>query len=139
MSRLSYPTVVMGVLLLAGCGSAGSTGGGLRPVNAARLHVGIIGKVRRSPIYPMTSAGVDNSAPVSGAQISVELDGREKLGVAVSDSSGVFALVLAPGTYLLTPLPLEAMPNTAPPAAQRVVVPDDGIGRVTFNYDTGIR
>ncbi|MEP7219846.1 MAG: carboxypeptidase-like regulatory domain-containing protein, partial [Bacteroidota bacterium] len=132
MSRLKYllkylPAVIS-ILLLAGCGSAGSNSGGLKSVPVARVHVGIIGLVRRSPIYPVARPGVENSAPVAGARITVAREGRETLGVIESDSAGVFAMVLAPGAYRLTPQPIDGASYPNPPAAQQVVVPDDEIG-----------
>jgi hypothetical protein len=108
-------------------------------VDSTALHVGIAGEVRRSPIMPVERPGVENSAPLAGATITIQRDGGKTIGNVVSDSTGRFYVELDPGTYILTAQPFANTPFPIPPGPQRVVVPPNGIVHVRLDYDTGIR
>jgi hypothetical protein len=78
--------------------------------------------------------------PLAGAVISVEpAGGGSPIARVVADVQGRFVLALAPGQYLLVPLPPNlgaALPRGIP---ETVVVPPKGLASVVVNYDSGIR
>jgi hypothetical protein len=56
-----------------------------------------------------------------------------------SNSDGRFRVALAPGTYVVRPLPMHNQPFPRPPATSDVQVAGGEFTHVTITYDTGIR
>jgi hypothetical protein len=104
------------------------------------LTSGIQGQVRIGPISPIARPGDPNDRPLAGAVISISRVGvREPAITVTSDANGNFSIALAPGDYVLKPLPLQpgqTLPRAAP---QTVHVDANTFTTVTIEYDTGIR
>ena len=111
-------------LLLAACSTEPVLGGGDTVI-----------RVLRSPINPVEMPGVNNSAPVEGAQVSVLRNGRAVAGGA-TDAAGLLRLQLGTGTF-------EARVTTCPgaialPAPVSFTAPLEA-ALVSIECDTGIR
>jgi hypothetical protein len=103
-------------------------------------QTGIEGVAMVGPIFPVARPGFPDSRPLPGALITVQpAGGGREIAEARADAHGRFLLRLAPGTYLLVPLPPKPgqfLPRGVP---QTVTVPADGFAQVVVNYDSGIR
>lgn len=142
MNHISPLIPVLAALLLVSVGSTtgcSESGGGILNVDSAALKVGIAGEVRKSPINPVGRPGVDNSALLAGAHITIRRDPGTVIGQAVSDSAGRFFVELEPATYTLIPEPFGDTPFPTPSGEQQVVVAPNAIVYVRIDYDTGIR
>lgn len=96
--------------------------------------------VVRSPVCPVEIFPPDPAcAPAPVADVAVRVVGVDGLiGTPHTTVDGTIILALEPGTYAITPQPVEGFPSTA--AAFELVVPNDGsLVRHTITYDTGIR
>lgn len=96
--------------------------------------------VVRSPVCPVETFPPDPAcAPAPVADVAVKVVGvNGPVGMPHTTVDGTIILALEPGTYAITPQPVEGFPSTAP--AFELVVPDDGsLVRQTITYDTGIR
>jgi hypothetical protein len=134
----SFGTVLL-LILASGAESCREKGLDIINVDSTALHVGIAGDVRKSPISPVDLPGVENSAPLPGAHITIRRVPADLIGQVVSDSGGRFFVDLDPGTYTLTPESFGSNPFPTPPDQQQIVVPQNGIVSVRIDYDTGIR
>jgi hypothetical protein len=114
-------------------GGAGGGGGTTGP-SAIR------GVAMAGPIRPVEQPGVPNTAPLPFAIITVQpAGGGAEISRTVADSSGRFQIPIAPGTYLIVPLPPQ--PGAIYPRGipQTVAVQPGGFTEVVVQYDTGIR
>jgi hypothetical protein len=127
------------MILASGVESCRNRGLDIINVDSTALHVGIAGEVRRSPISPVDLPGVENSAPLPGAHITIRRVPADVIGQVISDSSGRFFVELDPGTYTLIPEAFGSNPFPTPPEEQQVVVSQNSIVSVRLDYDTGIR
>lgn len=96
--------------------------------------------VVRSPVCPVEISPPDPAcAPAPVADVAVRVVGVDGLiGTPHTTVDGTIILALEPGTYAITPQPVEGFLTTAP--AFELVVPNDGsLVRYTITYDTGIR
>ena len=96
--------------------------------------------VVRSPVCPVEIFPPDPAcAPAPVADVAVRVVGVDGLiGTPYTTVDGTIILALEPGTYAITPQPVEGFLTTAP--AFELVVPNDGsLVRHTITYDTGIR
>jgi hypothetical protein len=112
----------------------GGGGGGTTGPSAIR------GTAIAGPIFPVERPGIPNTRPLPGAIITVQpAGGGQEITRATADQDGRFQIPIAPGTYLLVPLPPN--PNAVLPRGtpQTVVVKAGGFTDVTVQYDTGIR
>ena len=100
---------------------------------------GVEGVALIGPISPVDYVGVPNVAPLPGAVITIQDATGVEVARTVADANGKFHLALAPGKYLLVPLP--PLPGARLPrgASQTIVVEDGKFTFVTVNYDSGIR
>jgi hypothetical protein len=101
---------------------------------------GIQGVAVEGPIAPVERPGVPNTRPLPGAIITVQpAGGGPEIARQQADASGQFQIPLAPGSYLIVPLPPPPgafFPRGTP---QTVTVPAGVFVNVTVQYDTGIR
>ena len=101
---------------------------------------GVRGVVLEGPIMPVSRPGVPNSRPLPGAIISVQPPGGgPEVARQTADAMGQFQIALAPGAYLIVPLPPEpgqVFPRGIP---QEVIVPPGQVLDLTLMMDTGIR
>lgn len=99
---------------------------------------GIEGVVTLGPTTPVCRVGVPCSRPISAALSITDATGRVVLPIT-SGADGHFRADLPPGTYTLTPLPLQ--PGAVYPRAVPLTV-DVSPGTFTvanMMYDTGLR
>lgn len=111
---------------------------GLRGDSESTPNVTLV--VVRSPVCPVETFPPDPAcAPAPVADVAIRVVGVDGLvGTPHTTVDGTIILALDPGTYAITPQPVEGFPSTAP--AFELVVPDDGsLVRHTITYDTGIR
>jgi hypothetical protein len=101
---------------------------------------GIQGVAVEGPISPVERPGVPNTRPLPGAIITVQpAGGGAEIARQQADANGAFQIPLAPGSYLIVPLPPQPgafFPRGTP---QAVTVPAGMFVNVTVQYDTGIR
>jgi hypothetical protein len=112
--------------------------GAVSPISAGP---GIQGTAIVGPISPVTRPGVPNSQPLPGAVIEIETaDGSSVVTTVTADQNGNFQVALAPGTYLLVPLPPKSGPAMYVEGFQQTVVvgPGPDMTNVTVQYDSGI-
>jgi hypothetical protein len=112
----------------------GGGGGGIAGPSAIR------GVAMAGPIFPIERPGIPNTRPLPGAIITIQpAGGGPEITRATADQDGRFQIPIAPGTYLIVPLPPD--PNAVLPRGtpQTVVVNAGGFTDVTVQYDTGIR
>jgi hypothetical protein len=111
-------------------------GGGGGTVGPSALR----GVAQAGPIFPVERPGVPNTRPLPGAIITIQpAGGGPELARATTDQDGRFQIPLAPGTYLIVPLPPQpgaVLPRGIP---QTVTVKAGGFTDVVVEYDTGIR
>ncbi len=139
MNIIAIGTVVVGTMIFSGCQNAASMAERIISVNGGTVTTGVAGVVLRAPTKPVARPGEDDTAPLAGARIAVNIDGGDRIGVAVSDSAGHFLVELAAGNYILTPLPFSDQPFPVPPAPAHISVKSGQSTTVQFVYDTGIR
>ena len=119
-------------------GGSDSIHNGSDTTNSGITNAQIVGVVRKGPVAPVEQIGVDNTAPLTGATITIA--GPNGFTVtAVSDTSGTFDVNVASGTYTLTPLPFPNSMFPRPPAAITIQVAANTSDTARFEYDTGIR
>jgi hypothetical protein len=97
---------------------------------------GLTGTVVRGPIAPVCRVDTPCSAPFS-AHFTV-MSGSSTVATFLSDSSGVFTVMLAPGSYTIVPA-ASAPVMSATSQAKSVVVGPVGLTTVQLEFDTGIR
>lgn len=107
------------------------------PVVASGV-TGINGQITLGPTTPVCRVGVPCSRPISATLAITDVAGRAIVPVT-SGTDGRFRVDLPPGTYTLTPLPMQAgalypraMPVTVAVTAGAYVQAD-------VRYDTGLR
>jgi hypothetical protein len=112
----------------------GGGGGGTTGPSALR------GVAEAGPIFPHERPGIPNTRPLPGAIITVQpAGGGPEIARSTADQNGRFQIPLAPGTYLIVPLPPQpgaVLPRGIP---QTVTVRAGGFTEVVVEYDTGIR
>ena len=69
----------------------------------------------------------------------VTIDSGSEVARATSDADGAFALTLPPGTYRLTPQPVDGLLGTPEPISFAVLTGSAPIDLSPISYDTGIR
>ena len=91
--------------------------------------------VRRGPIAPVGQPGVDNTAPVAGAEIRIRSGGRT-IATTSTDTAGRASVTVEPGSYTadVTRCP-GAMSLPAPEPFAVPLAP----GGLRLECDTGIR
>jgi hypothetical protein len=128
------------VTLLAACRPGGQPSGSGPASGAVPGGVAMSGTAQAGPVCPVAQDPPDPACadkPVSGAVLVVrDGAGREAARVTTA-ADGSFTLVLAPGSYVLEPQPVEGFMGTAP--AQKVVLTANGLTGLVVEYDTGIR
>ncbi|MBI3911813.1 MAG: hypothetical protein HY320_12895 [Armatimonadetes bacterium] len=101
---------------------------------------GIRGVAVAGPVFPISRPGEPNTRPLPNAIITVQpAGGGREIARQRADRRGRFRIPLAPGDYLIAPLPPEPgrpLPRGKP---QTVVVRAGRFQRVVVEYDTGIR
>jgi hypothetical protein len=116
-------------IVLAGGGGGGTTG-----------PSAIRGVAMAGPIYPVEIPGVPNTRPLAGAVLTLQpVNGGAEIARVRADGEGRFQIPIAPGTYLLVPLPPDPaafLPRGIPVV---VTVRPGGFTDITVDYDTGIR
>jgi hypothetical protein len=99
---------------------------------------GVAGTVYASPTCPVEQPGQSPCIRSVAGAVIVALDsGGKEVARATSDAAGAYFLPLAPGTYTISPMPVEGLMGTA--AEQSVTVTAGAPLRLEINYDTGIR
>ena len=102
----------------------------------------VVGLVTAGPVCPVERDPPDPAcAPraVEGAVLVVtDSTGREVARVT-SAAAGRYEIRLQPGTYEMTPQPVEGLIGTPGPIPLRVTAPSEVPQRVDIAYDTGIR
>ena len=95
--------------------------------------------VRTGPITPVSTEGVENSAPLRGATLQFEKGDGEVVATGTSDEEGNFELQIEPGTYTVRALGFEDERFPMPPAEQQVVILGGSTFELRMEYDSGIR
>lgn len=121
---------------VAGCEDAPPGSG---PTATPSEPSGVRGTVLLGPTCPVGEPG--STDPVAcltpyAAQLVVLDDQNEVAGRVTSGADGRFEITLAPGDYVITPLPGDPYPIAQP---VNVVVAPGEYTDVQINYDTGIR
>ena len=122
----------------------GETGAAVPEEELARLAAaatvaGVGGRVTASPVCPVQKVG-DTSCdpkPVAGAVLAVKDRGGTEVARFTTDTSGIYRIPLAAGTYTLEPQPVAGLMGT--PAPLPFTVPSGALAIVPVAYDTGIR
>jgi hypothetical protein len=134
-----YPTVVRNLLIrlaLVLCAVAAASASG------QTIPSGIAGRVLAGPTCPVQRMPPDPGCaprPIS-ARLRIRPErGSARGRVVHSGSDGRFRVRLAPGRYLVTPLPQTGSPFPRPGSPRTVVVRAGHFTAVTITYDTGIR
>jgi len=102
------------------------------PVDGVDLTI----SVRKAPIAPVEMPGVDNSAPVDGAEVRV-LQDMARMRVMHTGRDGLVTTVLEAGTYQVRVVTCPGTVALPPPAT--VTLSTDGPDQVALTCDTGIR
>jgi hypothetical protein len=97
---------------------------------------GLTGTVVRGPTTPVCQVNVPCFAPFS-AHFTVK-SGSSTVASFLSDSSGMFTVMLSPGSYTIVPA-ADAPLMSATSQAKTVVVGPVGLTTVQLEFDTGIR
>jgi hypothetical protein len=138
-ARLLVAFLVVPVFALAACGG-GEGGSGVTASTLPGATSRVTGRVLAGPVCPVVQDPPDPACadrPVQSAVIVItRADGAEMAAVS-SDEAGRFAIALPPGSYRLTPRPVEGLLGTAAPT-DLVVSPGETVD-LFFLYDTGIR
>ena len=99
------------------------------------------GAVTAGPVCPVVTDPPDpacDDRPVAGAEIVIRDEAGEEVARAMTDDDGTFAVVLAPGRYLVEPQPMEGLLGTA--GTQELVVrTGEAPAPLAISYDTGSR
>ena len=104
------------------------------------MNSGIDGTVLAGPTCPVDRPESPcPDRPLADAPIQVTPAGGGNATTVQSDSEGHFRVALAPGEYMVTPLPLNSVGLPAPGQAVQVLVQAGELTNVTLTYDTGIR
>jgi len=119
---------------LAGCGSHGGSSSSASDSSAGS---GAIVEVVRGPIQPVQQQGMDNTAPVSGAEVTIRDSSGQAVASDATGGDGKASFALAPARY-------EIEVTTCPgamslPPARAVTVSDGSFTAVRMQCDTGIR
>ena len=104
--------------------------------------VEVRGLVTAGPTCPVVTDPPDPSCaerPVEGAVLVVTTDAGSEVARATSDADGAFAVTLPPGTYRLTPQPVDGLLGTPEPISFAVLTGSAPIDLSPISYDTGIR
>jgi hypothetical protein len=113
----------------------------LTGASATKAETGVAGTAVEGPIHPVERVGDGgNTMPLPGAIITLEPEGGGKeLARTVADEQGNFEIAIAPGNYLVVPLPPD--PGSVFPRgiSQPVTVKPDAFTEIIAQYDTGIR
>ncbi len=128
-------TVLVAILVLVAAGCVGQAVG----VSPSPSD-GIGGTVSAGPTCPVEKLPADPAcAPrlVSGAVLVVRDDSGAEVGRATTGADGTFFVPLPPGSYLVTPQPVEGLMGTA--QGQNVDVAAGARSDIVIVYDTGIR
>ena len=117
---------------LAGCGPGGTT--------TPAADTGIRGTATAGPTCPVVRNPPDPfcaDRPVAGATIVIRDGSGAQIAAAVTAADGTYGVAVAPGEYLVDPLPVPGMLGTA--AKQAASVKAGSMTEVDLSYDTGIR
>lgn len=111
------------------------------PENMNLKDSGIRGIAMQSPLIGgPAKEGQPNQAPLPKAIITVQpATGGAEITRVVADKDGNFEIPLAPGQYLLVPLPPGPKSKWPHGATQTVAIKEDHYTPVVVEYDTGIR
>lgn len=123
------------ILLLAVIGPACTA-----PSAPAPAEVSVSGSAVAGPVCPVERQPPDPACaprPVEGARIAVIDAQGEQVALVTTDSSGVFAFDIVPGTYRLVAMPVAGLMGT--PAPLELDVEPAGATDIVFEFDTGIR
>ena len=96
---------------------------------------GLVGTVTRGPVTPVCRVGVPCSAPFSAA-FSVS-QGQQVVARFQSDSAGHYQVLLAPGSYTITPD--SGAPVFPRSQAKAATVGSSELTHLDLQFDTGIR
>ena len=121
-------TILMASFSMAACS----------PNPSPDLNSGIEGTILEGPMCPGPVQVGNNTCPDQPYQATIDILNTDKVQVTQvhSDASGNFKVDLAPGTYVLHPIPGTPLPIAAD---QTVEVLAGQYTQVTINYDTGMR
>lgn len=97
---------------------------------------GVRGEVRIGPVNPVEQPGVDNTAPYASKLVVRSVPDGEAVAETVSGRDGLFAILLAPGEYILVPENGDPLPVATP---QAFTVVAGRFTTVNVAYDSGIR
>jgi hypothetical protein len=97
---------------------------------------GIAAEVRRGPISPVDQVGVDNTAPVPGAQVVI-LSGNYALGQVTTDAAGKATMNVPPGDYQVAVYTCPGAMRAPAPVGTHVA--SGALTSVRVVCDTGIR
>jgi hypothetical protein len=101
---------------------------------------GIRGIAIEGPTSPVVRPGVPNTRPLPYAIITVQpAGGGAEIARQQADANGRFQIALAPGTYLVVPLPPQPGAVLPRGQSQTVTVPSGRFLDLVIQYDTGIR
>ncbi len=111
----------------------------IEALRAASRVTGVGGRVLAGPACPVESPNdpACNPRPVAGAVLVIQGAGGQEVARVTTDASGQFRIDLLPGSYTLSPQPVEGLVGTAAPSSFTVV--DGAEAFVDVVYDTGIR
>jgi hypothetical protein len=104
----------------------------------ATSGTGIQGTVTLGPTTPVCRVGVPCSRAVA-ATVTVQDAGGQQVLQFTTGADGQFQVNLAPGTYTLTPAPLQSGSFYPRPLPVKVTVTSGSYAQVNPGYDTGIR
>jgi hypothetical protein len=100
----------------------------------------IRGQALAGPIFPVERPGVPNTRPLAGAIITLQpAGGGPEITRVRADQDGRFQIPIAPGSYLIVPLPPDPAAFLPRGVPQTVTVRAGGFTDVVVQYDTGIR
>jgi hypothetical protein len=130
MGIFRFPTVVLVIVLLTGCGARTPTESVFTVTGYA--HAGPMCPAQR---YPPDPACADR--PVAGATVFILDAGGDEVAELQTDAAGRFEASLPAGVYTLVPQPVEGLLGTAP--TQIFTAGPDHAAVLDLAYDTGIR
>lgn len=111
----------------------------IEALRAASRVTGVGGRVLAGPACPVESPNdpACTPRPITGAVLVIDGAGGQEVARVTTDASGQFLINLRPGSYTLSPQPVEGLIGTA--AASSFTVVDGSEAFVDVAYDTGIR
>ena len=119
--------------LLHSCGSHG----GSSSASSSSANSGTIVEVVRGPIQPVEQQGMDNTAPVPDAGVTIRDSDAQVVASESTGNDGKATFALVPGQYNIE---VTSCPGAMSlPAAQTVTVSDGSFTAVRMECDTGIR